>query len=142
MAMVSILPSIYMLVTGEFAQGTTPTICRCRLLIVSHASNRPNSQVRAVYFVDLSPVREYSSAIARVRFHEESMAKYLQCSECGKLAFYYDDYVGTEKPFYRRFMRYPEGEAKHEPPRCFNCGGVPRLIHDNIKEEKAAAAKH
>ena len=37
------------------------------------------------------------------------MAKYLQCSECGKLAFYYDDYVGTEKPFYKRFMRYPEG---------------------------------
>ena len=38
------------------------------------------------------------------------MAKYLQCSECGKLAFYYDDFVGTEKPFYKRFMRYPEGE--------------------------------
>ena len=70
------------------------------------------------------------------------MAKYLHCSECGKLAFYYDDFVGTEKPFYKRFMRYPEGETKHEPPRCFNCGGVPRLIHDNIKEEKAAAAKH
>jgi hypothetical protein len=70
-----------------------------------------------------------------------TMAKYLQCSECGKLAFYYDDFVGTEKPFYRRFMRYPEGEAKHEPPRCFTCGGVPRLIHENIKEEKAAA-KH
>ena len=69
------------------------------------------------------------------------MAKYLQCSECGKLAFYYDDYVGTEKPFYKRFMRYPEGETKHEPPRCFSCGGVPRLIHENIKEEKAAA-KH
>jgi hypothetical protein len=66
------------------------------------------------------------------------MAKYLQCSECGKLAFYYDDYVGTEKPFYRRFMRYPEGETKYEPPRCFTCGGVPRLIHENIKEEKAA----
>ncbi len=45
------------------------------------------------------------------------MAKYLQCSECGKLAFYYDDFVGTEKPFYRRYMRYPEGETKHEPPR-------------------------
>jgi hypothetical protein len=70
------------------------------------------------------------------------MAKYLQCSECGKLAFYYDDFVGTEKPFYRRFMRYPEGETKHEPPRCFSCGGVPRMIHENIKEEKAAAAKH
>ena len=69
------------------------------------------------------------------------MAKYLQCSECGKVAFYYDDYVGTEKPFYRRFMRYPEGETKYEPPRCFNCGGVPRLIHELIKEEKAAA-KH
>ena len=70
------------------------------------------------------------------------MAKYLQCSECGKLAFYYDDYVGTEKPFYKRFMRYPEGERNHEPPRCFSCGAVPRLIHDFIKEEKAAAAKH
>jgi hypothetical protein len=70
-----------------------------------------------------------------------TMAKYLQCSECGKLAFYYDDLVGTEKPFYRRFMRYPEGETKHEPPRCFSCGSVPRLIHENIKEEKAAA-KH
>jgi hypothetical protein len=69
------------------------------------------------------------------------MAKYLQCSECGKLAFYYDDYVGTEKPFYKRFMRYPEGETKYEPPRCFSCGGVPRLIHEMIKEEKAAA-KH
>jgi hypothetical protein len=75
------------------------------------------------------------------RFRKETMAKYLQCSECGKLAFYYDDFVGTEKPFYRRFMRYPEGETKHEPPRCFSCGGVPRLIHENIKEEKAAA-KH
>lgn len=72
---------------------------------------------------------------------EKTVAKYLQCSECGKLAFYYDDYVGTEKPFYKRFMRYPEGETKHEPPRCFSCGGVPRLIHENIKEEKAAA-KH
>jgi hypothetical protein len=71
----------------------------------------------------------------------KTMAKYLQCSECGKLAFYYDDYVGTEKPFYRRFMRYPEGETKYQPPRCFTCGGVPRLIHENIKEEKAAA-KH
>jgi hypothetical protein len=73
------------------------------------------------------------------------MAKYLQCSECGKLAFYYDDYVGTEKPFYKRFMRYPEGpesERKYQPPRCFSCGGVPRLIHEFIKEEKAAAAKH
>lgn len=77
----------------------------------------------------------------RARFERNEMAKYLQCSECGKLAFYYDDYVGTEKPFYKRFMRYPEGETKHEPPRCFSCGGVPRLIHDNIKEEKAAA-KH
>ena len=75
-------------------------------------------------------------------FRKETMAKYLQCSECGKLAFYYDDFVGTEKPFYRRFMRYPEGETKHEPPRCFSCGAVPRLIHENIKEEKAAAAKH
>ena len=74
-------------------------------------------------------------------FKEKTVAKYLQCSECGKLAFYYDDFVGTEKPFYKRFMRYPEGETKHEPPRCFNCGGVPRLINTNIKEEKAAA-KH
>jgi hypothetical protein len=71
----------------------------------------------------------------------QKMAKYLQCSECGKLAFYYDDFVGTEKPFYRRFMRYPDGESKHQPPRCFSCGAVPRLIHENIKEEKAAA-KH
>jgi len=74
-------------------------------------------------------------------FKEKTVAKYLQCSECGKLAFYYDDFVGTEKPFYKRFMRYPEGETKHEPPRCFSCGGVPRLIHENIKEEKTAA-KH
>jgi hypothetical protein len=74
-------------------------------------------------------------------FKEKTVAKYLQCSECGKLAFYYDDFVGTEKPFYKRFMRYPEGETKHEPPRCFNCGGVPRMIHENIKEEKAAV-KH
>ena len=56
------------------------------------------------------------------------MAKYLQCSECGKLAFYYDDYVGTEKPFYKRFMRYPEGETNYQLPRCFSCGGVPRMI--------------
>jgi len=68
------------------------------------------------------------------------MAKYLQCSECGKLAFYYDDYVGTEKPFYLRFMRYPDGN-KPQSPRCFSCGAVPRLIHELIKEEKAAA-KH
>jgi hypothetical protein len=68
------------------------------------------------------------------------MAKYLQCSECGKLAFYYDDYVGTERPFYLRFMRYPEG-ATVEAPRCFSCGAVPRLIYDFIKEEKAGT-KH
>src|ERR671914_286114 len=72
---------------------------------------------------------------------DSTMAKYLQCSECGKLAFYYDDFVGTEKPFYKRFMRYPEGETKYQLPRCFSCGGVPRMIHDLIKEEKAAA-KH
>jgi len=96
---------------------------------------------RAATVIDLGGVRAYSSA-NRDYLRRKKMAKYLQCSECGKLAFYYDDYVGTEKPFYRRFMRYPEGEAKHEPPRCFTCGGVPRLIHDNIKEEKAAAAKH
>ena len=86
----------------------------------------------------LSTGRRYFRGIA---FKEKTVAKYLQCSECGKLAFYYDDFVGTEKPFYKRFMRYPEGETKHEPPRCFSCGGVPRLIHENIKEEKAAA-KH
>ena len=87
---------------------------------------------------NLSTGRLYLWGIA---LKEKTVAKYLQCSECGKLAFYYDDYVGTEKPFYKRFMRYPEGETKHEPPRCFSCGGVPRLIHENIKEEKAAA-KH
>ena len=97
----------------------------------------------AVAVIDLSGVRKYSCAIREGKILRGlKMAKYLQCSECGKLAFYYDDFVGTEKPFYRRFMRYPEGETKLEPPRCFNCGGVPRMIHDNIKEEKAAAAKH
>jgi hypothetical protein len=69
-----------------------------------------------------------------------SMAKYLQCSECGKLAFYYDDYVGTEKPFYLKYMRYPN-DTKPQSPRCFSCGAVPRLIHEFIKEEKAGA-KH
>jgi len=68
------------------------------------------------------------------------MSKYLQCSECGKIAFYYDEFVGTEKPFYLRFMRYPDG-TKPESARCFSCKGVPRLIHDLIKEEKAGA-KH
>ena len=99
---------------------------------------------RAALDVDLGGVHEYSSAHREGKNFTriDPMAKYLQCSECGKLAFYYDDYVGTEKPFYKRFMRYPEGETKHEPPRCFSCGGVPRMIHDNIKEEKAAAAKH
>lgn len=97
----------------------------------------------AAAVIDLGRVREYSCAYREGEISGESkMAKYLQCSECGKLAFYYDDFVGTEKPFYKRFMRYPEGETKHEPPRCFNCGGVPRMIHDNIKEEKPAAAKH
>ena len=92
--------------------------------------------------IDLAKVREYSLRHEKPNdAQRELMAKYLQCSECGKLAFYYDDFVGTEKPFYRRFMRYPEGETKHEPPRCFSCGGVPRMIHENIKEEKAAA-KH
>ena len=71
---------------------------------------------------------------------ETPMAKYLQCSECGKIAFYYDDYVGTEKPFYLRFMRYPDG-TKPQSPRCFSCGDVPRLIHDFIKEEKAGAKR-
>ena len=99
---------------------------------------------RAAVDVDLGRVHEYSSAHREGKNFTriDQMAKYLQCSECGKLAFYYDDYVGTEKPFYKRYMRYPEGETKLEPPRCFNCGGVPRMIHDNIKEEKAAAAKH
>ena len=107
--------------------------------------------------VDLARVREYSFPdspeqhwdrgdqklilIIIVSGVTEDMAKYLQCSECGKLAFYYDDFVGTEKPFYRRFMRYPEGDQKYQPPRCFSCGSVPRLIHENIKEEKAPA-KH
>jgi hypothetical protein len=68
------------------------------------------------------------------------MAKYLQCSECGKLAFYYDDYVGTEKPFYLKYMRYPN-DTRPQTPRCFSCGAVPRLIHEFIKEEKAGA-KH
>ena len=100
------------------------------------------STPRVAAIIDLSSVRKYSSAIREDKFLRGlNMAKYLQCSECGKLAFYYDDFVGTEKPFYRRFMRYPEGETKLEPPRCFSCGGVPRMIHDNIKEEKAAAAK-
>lgn len=99
---------------------------------------------RAAADVDLGGVHAYSSAHreGKIFTRIDPMAKYLQCSECGKLAFYYDDYVGTEKPFYKRYMRYPEGETKLEPPRCFNCGGVPRMIHDNIKEEKAAAAKH
>jgi len=92
----------------------------------------------AAALVDLRTIREYSSTVNA----GANMAKYLQCSECGKLAFYYDDYVGTEKPFYKRYMRYPEGETKHEPPRCFSCGAVPRLIHEFIKEEKPAAAKH
>jgi hypothetical protein len=92
-------------------------------------------------FEETARVKDHRS-VQISRFRKETMAKYLQCSECGKLAFYYDDFVGTEKPFYRRFMRYPEGETKHEPPRCFSCGAVPRLIHENIKEEKAAAAKH
>lgn len=92
--------------------------------------------------IDLRALHAYSARRNTYRSADgDAMAKYLQCSECGKLAFYYDDYVGTEKPFYKRFMRYPEGEAKHEPPRCFSCGGVPRMIHENIKEEKAGA-KH
>ncbi|MFQ5849501.1 MAG: hypothetical protein ACE5JU_02795 [Candidatus Binatia bacterium] len=68
------------------------------------------------------------------------MAKYLQCSECGKIAFYYDEFAGTEKPFYLRYMRYPDG-TRPQSPRCFSCGEVPRLICDFIKEEKAGA-KH
>lgn len=78
--------------------------------------------------------------IGRLDAEENLMAKYLQCSECGKLAFYYDDYVGTERPFYLRFMRYPDG-TQPKTPRCISCGAVPRLIPDFIKEEKAAA-KH
>jgi len=90
----------------------------------------------------VSMLQNVSYKNIRLKFGRIAMAKYLQCSECGKLAFYYDDYVGTEKPFYKRFMRYPEGETKLEPPRCFSCGGVPRLIAEFIKEEKPAAAKH
>jgi hypothetical protein len=37
-------------------------------------------------------------------------------------------------------MRYPDG-TKPQSPRCINCGGVPRLIYEFIKEEKAGA-KH
>jgi hypothetical protein len=100
------------------------------------------STLLAPVIVDLAGVRAYSARQVDANYSKrKTMAKYLQCSECGKLAFYYDDFVGTEKPFYLRFMRYPEGETKHQPPRCFSCGGVPRLIHDNIKEEKAAV-KH
>jgi len=101
------------------------------------------STPRAPIVVDLAGVRAYSARQVEANYSKrKTMAKYLQCSECGKLAFYYDDFVGTEKPFYKRFMRYPEGGVTpHEPPRCFSCGGVPRMIHDNIKEEKAAA-KH
>lgn len=68
------------------------------------------------------------------------MAKYLQCSECGKIAFYYDEFVGTEKPFYLRFMRNPDG-TKLESVKCFTCGAVPRLLYTFIKEEKPGA-KH
>ena len=68
------------------------------------------------------------------------MPRYLQCSECGKLAFYYEEFIGTEKPFYLRFMRYPDG-SKPSSPKCFSCGGIPRLIPDFVKEEKAGA-KH
>ena len=63
------------------------------------------------------------------------MAKYLQCSECGKLAFYYDGYVGTEKPFYLKNMIYPDG-SQPETPRCISCNAVPRLLFDFIKEDK------
>jgi len=101
---------------------------------------KQNQDWAGTRIIDLGGLHAYSSCDAQTN-SEEPMAKYLQCSECGKLAFYYDDYVGTEKPFYKRFMRYPEGETKLEPPRCFSCGWVPRLIHQNIKEEKAAA-KH
>lgn len=65
----------------------------------------------------------------------QEMAKYLQCSQCGKLAFYYDGYVGTEKPFYLKNMIYPDG-TKPVTPRCFNCNDVPRLLFDFIKEDK------
>ena len=63
------------------------------------------------------------------------MAKYLECSECSKLAFYYDGYIGTEKPFYLKNMRYPDG-TQPKTPRCISCGGVPRMICDFIKEDK------
>ncbi|MGZ9129191.1 MAG: hypothetical protein ACXW4Z_15580, partial [Candidatus Binatia bacterium] len=62
----------------------------------------------AAAVIDLGGVREYSSAYREGEISGESkMAKYLQCSECGKLAFYYDECVGPEKPCYKRFMRYP-----------------------------------
>src|SRR5436190_1739276 len=65
------------------------------------------------------------------------MAKYLQCSECGKLAFYYDDYVGTEKPFYLKYMRYPN-DAKPEAPRCFSCGAAPRRRRTEVGRRSAS----
>jgi len=37
-------------------------------------------------------------------------------------------------------MRYPDG-TRPQSPRCVSCGAVPRLIHELVKEEKAAA-KH
>jgi hypothetical protein len=112
-------------------------------LNLSHDELLTLRALTSMLFCDLQGRRRFERGVClkKRRSGRNTMAKYLQCSECGKLAFYYDDFVGTEKPFYRRFMRYPEGEAKHEPPRCFTCGAVPRLIHENIKEEKAAA-KH
>ncbi len=67
------------------------------------------------------------------------MAKFLECSECKKIAFYYDDYVGTEKPFYPLFMRYPHGTRPQT--RCSSRGVVPGLVHSFVKDEKPGA-KH
>lgn len=63
------------------------------------------------------------------------MAKYLECSQCGKLAFYYDGYVGTEKPFYLKNMIFPDG-TQPKTLRCINCNDMPRLLFDFIKEDK------
>ena len=44
------------------------------------------------------------------------MAKYLQCSECGKLAFYYDDFVGTEKPSISASCATPKANQARAAP--------------------------
>ena len=60
----------------------------------------------------------------------------MQCSQCGKLAFYYDGYVGTEKPFYLKNMIYPDGTPAAKHPAASSCNDVPRLLFDFIKEDK------